>query len=160
MKRRTFLRQSVLAAAGAISPPASAQTAGFKLNYLLGSAMYGGLPLATLPNARSFEAWLFGRWWIHWDGPQHRDHFTPETLSRLIEKAGFRITKIRGGVGTSFFLGSVDYLCKHVLKTRLRYGGITRHVVAGPLCLLMGHLGIRRRDESDGRKVCRTMIFT
>lgn len=101
----------------------------------------GGLLLVTVPNAASFEAWLFGRWWVHWDVPRHLYHFTTETMSRLVEKAGFRVTNIRGGVGTSFFLGSLDYVCKHVLKTRLRHGGLIRHFVAGPLCLLTGHLG-------------------
>jgi len=120
----------------------------------------GGLLLVTLPNARSFEAWLFGRWWVHWDVPRHLYHFTPETLSRLIEKAGFRVTKIRGGVGTSFFLGSVDYLWKHVLKTGLRYGSFTRHVVAGPLCLLMGHLGYGGEMKVMAEKVRHEEAFS
>jgi SAM-dependent methyltransferase len=101
----------------------------------------GGLLFVTLPNAGSFEAWLFGRWWVHWDVPRHLYHFTYETMSRLVEQAGFRVSNTRGGVGTSFFLGSLDYVYKYVLKWKCRHGGFSRHFVAGPVCLLMGHLG-------------------
>ena len=48
MNRRRLLKRSALAAAASVLPRSRAADAAFKLNYLLGSAMYGDLPLATV----------------------------------------------------------------------------------------------------------------
>ncbi len=48
MKRRTFLTNTALAAASAGLARADAAKPAFQLKYLLGSAMYGDLPLATV----------------------------------------------------------------------------------------------------------------
>lgn len=48
MKRRTFLQNTLLGAAGAGLSQADAAKPAFQLNYLVGSAMYGELPLATV----------------------------------------------------------------------------------------------------------------
>jgi sugar phosphate isomerase/epimerase len=48
MKRRTFIQNTLLGAAGASLAHADAAKPAFQLNYLVGSAMYGDLPLATV----------------------------------------------------------------------------------------------------------------
>lgn len=48
MKRRSFLHSAALGAAALAVPRLPAAAPDFKLNYLLGSAMYGDLPLATV----------------------------------------------------------------------------------------------------------------
>jgi sugar phosphate isomerase/epimerase len=48
MKRRIFLKNSLLGAAAAGVTRAHAAKPAFQLNYLMGSAMYGDLPLATV----------------------------------------------------------------------------------------------------------------
>lgn len=47
--------------------------------------------LISVPNAQSRQAELFGSAWIGYDMPRHRWHFTPNTLGRLIEKAGLSV---------------------------------------------------------------------
>jgi SAM-dependent methyltransferase len=101
----------------------------------------GGLRLINIPNAGSFEARVFGKWWVQWDVPRHLFHFTKETMAQLLSKTGFRLLKIKDGVGTSFFLGSMDYIYKYVLQSNARHGKFLRHFVASPICLLAGHLG-------------------
>jgi SAM-dependent methyltransferase len=101
----------------------------------------GGLLLINIPNAGSFEARVFGKWWVQWDVPRHLFHFTKETMARLLARTGFRLAEIKDGVGTSFFLGSIDYIYKYVLQINGRHGKFMRHFVAGPICLLAGHLG-------------------
>jgi 2-polyprenyl-3-methyl-5-hydroxy-6-metoxy-1,4-benzoquinol methylase len=48
---------------------------------------------ASVPNVSSLQAKVFGRKWIHLDVPRHRQHFTPATLSALLEDAGFTIER-------------------------------------------------------------------
>ncbi len=100
-----------------------------------------GLLLIYVPNAGSFESFVFGKWWIPWDVPRHLFHFTTDTMTRLLNKTGFRPVKIRYGVGTSSFLGSVATVYKHVLRTGMKHGSLMRHLIAMPVCMIAGHLG-------------------
>jgi SAM-dependent methyltransferase len=51
----------------------------------------GGLLIVEVPNAGGFGASLFGRAWSGLELPRHLSHFTPGTLSRVLEQAGGRI---------------------------------------------------------------------
>ena len=62
-------------------------------------------------------------------------------MGRLLSMTGFHLTKIKEGMGTSFFLGSVDYVYKYVFMLDRRHGRFMKHLVARPVCLLAGHLG-------------------
>lgn len=101
-----------------------------------------GRLIIYIPNATSLEARLFGRWWVHWDLPRHLYHFGPDTLARLLRQAGFPHVQIKSNVGTSSFLGSVDYVLKHALNMTRRHGKFMKHFVAKPLCLVVGHCGM------------------
>lgn len=101
----------------------------------------GGALLITIPNADSFEAHVFGKWWVHWDVPRHLYHFTRSTMSQALLKTGFQRITIGTGTGTAFFLGSADYVYKHVLGMNRKAGKFIKYVVARPFCLLMGHMG-------------------
>jgi 2-polyprenyl-3-methyl-5-hydroxy-6-metoxy-1,4-benzoquinol methylase len=100
----------------------------------------GGLLLIMIPNAGSFEARVFGKWWVHWDVPRHLFHFNKKTMALLLEKAGFQLMKIQDGLGRSSFLGSMDYVYKHVLRVQRKHGFLVRRL-ASWCCLLIGHLG-------------------
>ncbi|GAB4456528.1 MAG: hypothetical protein OHK0029_14650 [Armatimonadaceae bacterium] len=52
----------------------------------------GGMLLLALPNSRSIEAGIFGTCWYPLDLPRHFWHFTPHTLTRLLEECGYRVT--------------------------------------------------------------------
>jgi SAM-dependent methyltransferase len=45
-----------------------------------------GIFQATVPNAGSTQARLFGKHWIHLDVPRHRHHFTPTTFRAILEQ--------------------------------------------------------------------------
>ena len=63
MNRRTFLHRTALGTAALVATPLPAAEPAFKLKYLLGSAMYGDLPLATVieetpkTGATHFDIW-------------------------------------------------------------------------------------------------------
>jgi SAM-dependent methyltransferase len=101
----------------------------------------GGLLLISIPNAGGLEAKMFGKWWVQWDTPRHLYHFTKATMRRLVTNAGFRLGGIKDGVGTTFFLGSVDAVYKHVIHRKGGHGALMKHLIARPLCLVAGHLG-------------------
>jgi len=48
----------------------------------------GGLLIIEVPNAGGLGARLFGRAWSGLELPRHLSHFSPETLRRLVERAG------------------------------------------------------------------------
>jgi hypothetical protein len=50
----------------------------------------GGLVAINIPNWRSLDRRLFGSFWIGFDPPRHLYVFTPESLTALVEKSGFR----------------------------------------------------------------------
>jgi len=47
-----------------------------------------------VPNANSFGRKLFGEEWGSWELPRHLHHFTPETLKKVLELAGFQNIKV------------------------------------------------------------------
>ena len=49
----------------------------------------GGVLLVNVPNLASLESRLLGRDWGHLDIPRHLFHFTPSSLRKIFETAGF-----------------------------------------------------------------------
>jgi len=49
----------------------------------------------SCPNASSFWRQVFGRHWVHWHVPFHVCHFSPQTLSNILSKAGFQLVTMR-----------------------------------------------------------------
>ncbi len=50
----------------------------------------GGTLIVGVPNARSWQARLFGADWFHLDVPRHLFHFSPQALTRALQEAGLR----------------------------------------------------------------------
>ncbi len=100
-----------------------------------------GLLVITLPNAGSWEAKLFGPWWFPWELPRHLYHFDRRTLARMLEQAGFRVVRMRTGVGSLFFMASLERAWTRRLGRPLPARWLMERVVARPFCLLAGHLG-------------------
>lgn len=55
----------------------------------------GGMMVVAVPNAASWQARAFGRFWFHLDVPRHLQHFSPESLGRLFQKIGLRVVRAR-----------------------------------------------------------------
>lgn len=53
----------------------------------------GGLLAIAVPNFGSLQAELFKKDWFHLDLPRHIYHFTPGTLTAILRKFGFSITR-------------------------------------------------------------------
>jgi 2-polyprenyl-3-methyl-5-hydroxy-6-metoxy-1,4-benzoquinol methylase len=68
----------------------------------------GGTLMIEVPNSDSITAKLFRADWFPWDLPRHLSHFTPTSLRRMLEEAGFRVKPI-------------THLRKTTLPNTLRY---------------------------------------
>ncbi len=58
-----------------------------------------GLFLARVPNFSSLDAKWFKSNWAGLDAPRHLYVFTPQTLTKLVEKNGFSVRERSGGIG-------------------------------------------------------------
>ena len=54
-----------------------------------------GIIIGQTPNIDSWDAKIFGRYWAQWHGPRHLVLYTPDTLRRHTEAAGYKAISIR-----------------------------------------------------------------
>jgi len=54
-----------------------------------------GLVVGSMPNFKSFKAWLDGPRWCFLMLPSHRLHFSPRALRRLLTEAGFEVAALQ-----------------------------------------------------------------
>jgi SAM-dependent methyltransferase len=100
-----------------------------------------GVLVIAVPNAGSLEAKLFDKWWVPWDPPRHLYHFEKMTLQKVLERAKFRVTRVRTAVGTMFFMVSLERLWMDKFKRAVPLRRVIEKLIATPFCLLAGHLG-------------------
>jgi len=55
----------------------------------------GGKLIVATPNIQSLPFYLFRRDWFGLDLPRHLTHFTPSTLTAMLQTAGFRVEPVR-----------------------------------------------------------------
>lgn len=56
----------------------------------------GGIVVISVPNAESAAARVFGEAWPGWDLPRHQNHFTPDTLRQMLQRAGLSPVEMHG----------------------------------------------------------------
>lgn len=67
----------------------------------------GGVFINKVPNYASWLRTLLGERWSGYRFPEHMQYFTPETLARLLQTAGFRVDKTWANpLGDNFWLAS------------------------------------------------------
>jgi sugar phosphate isomerase/epimerase len=102
MNRRQFVKNSTFAAASLALPQARAAESAFKLNYIVGSAMYGDLPLATVIEETPKTGAQFLDVWPKKHGTQREqmDEMGHEKVMELLAKHGVKL-----GCSTRYDLG-------------------------------------------------------
>lgn len=53
-----------------------------------------GILVLSVPNIESVESKLAGEEWFHLDLPRHLCHYSPQTIKRILEKAGFGVYRV------------------------------------------------------------------
>ena len=114
----------------------------------------------SVPNAGSFEFRLFGRRWYALQVPTHLHHFTPDTLSALLAKGGWRVERVFHQRVLSNFVASLGYCLADIGFSRLgrwlvafpdRAGRL--QYVLFPLAWIMAALGQTGRMTVWARRV-------
>lgn len=54
-----------------------------------------GVVVISSPTASGWGPALFGRKWLHWHAPYHRQFFSPKSMSIMVKRFGFRIECIK-----------------------------------------------------------------
>ena len=103
-----------------------------------------GYCVIGVPNINSFNAKLFKDKWYHLDCPRHLYLYSPDTITRLLDKAGFIVEKIIFDKTPKSFLRSLQYYFSNEntpLKDQKRFkGSSTIKRLWGPLALLLALL--------------------
>ncbi len=71
----------------------------------------GGTAVIAVPNFAGFSARWFGPHWFGLDLPRHLTHFTPTTLTDMLQAAGFRVKSVRGLVHADWLRSSARRAC-------------------------------------------------
>lgn len=92
----------------------------------------GGLLLLRAPNFASYLARRYGQDWYELSLPYHLFHFTPATLTRMLEAAGFEVRVLEDSAGVQNY-----HAFKHTLLNRLtrlhgKRGGRLRYYLLKP----------------------------
>lgn len=74
----------------------------------------GGTIIVQVPNASSYQARVFGRYWFALDVPRHRYHYNLAALEKLLSATGFQIYKT-----TYFSKAHNAHALRQSLKARL-----------------------------------------
>ncbi len=69
-----------------------------------------GTLIISIPNANSFEARKFKKYWTGWDLPRHLYHFTPNTIKYLLNKTQFQVLEIKYDNNPNIILSSLKYI--------------------------------------------------
>ena len=73
----------------------------------------GGTLIVALPNMLSYDAKKYGEFWAAYDVPRHIHHFTPSSVHRLMENAGFDHIKTRPMFFDAFYISLLSEKYRH-----------------------------------------------
>ena len=114
----------------------------------------------SIPNSNSF---FFGKYSYNLQLPTHLYHFTPDTITALLNKAGWKVERIQHQVTLCSLFGSIGYYLREtrgdskLSKWLINYttrGGITQYILY-PIAFLLalagqtGRITIWARNHSD-----------
>lgn len=77
----------------------------------------GGYVVLWLPNGASLEARVFGRYWHGYDLPRHLFTFGPLTITELLCRAGFQVTRL----SYSWVPNDLIRSLRHILALKLSF---------------------------------------
>lgn len=104
----------------------------------------GGRLVVAVPNIAGTAFRWFGSAWFGLDLPRHLTHFTPATLRRMLERAGFRVIAVRPDRHPDWLRSSATLACR-----RGPIPAWQRLLTRKPMAKL-GAWGVHLIGQSDG----------
>ncbi len=89
------------------------------LQTLQGLLAESGTIFIAVPNHRSYDAQHYKSFWAGYDVPRHLWHFNKENMKMLLEKNGFRLTKIIPMRLDSYYVSLLSESYKHPTSSKL-----------------------------------------
>src|SRR5690554_5576204 len=74
------------------------------INFICSKLKKEGVLVIAVPNHNSYDAKLYKEYWAAYDVPRHLWHFSKNSISKLFEKEGFEIKKIKPMWFDSFYV--------------------------------------------------------
>jgi len=94
------------------------------LNQCFKSLKYNGRLIIAVPNYTSFDARFYKKYWAAYDLPRHLYHFSPKSMSILLNEIGFEIVAIRPMWYDSFYVSLLSEKYKQSGKLGILIAGI------------------------------------
>jgi 2-polyprenyl-3-methyl-5-hydroxy-6-metoxy-1,4-benzoquinol methylase len=107
--------------------------------------------ILSVPDISGLEARLFKDKCYTLQVPQHLSHFTPKTVTRFLNQAGFEVDEIIHQPSRKDFIKSAEYLENKTLSKMLNLP-IFRGAILGPLARILSLLGKTSRMSIFARK--------
>lgn len=101
----------------------------------------GGWVAVEVPNANSLGRKVFEERWDTWELPRHLHHFTPKTLRKVLEQAGFQNIKIVSARHKPFLLAN------SLLPKRNPLAKLGRILLGLPAWVLLPLMVVRQEGE-------------
>lgn len=86
-----------------------------------------GLIQIDVPNFRSVPAHLFRQFWIGNDIPRHYFVYSPSTLTRLLQNAGFEVKRWYTCSSTSGFTGGIEFVLREKLGFHIERDAVRKN---------------------------------
>ena len=96
-----------------------------------------GVLIIAVPNRKSYDADLYGKYWAAYDVPRHLYHFSPESMQYLLKLYGFQINHMLPLKFDSYYISLLSEKYKYGSKNPIRaiingyksnsYGKKTKH---------------------------------
>lgn len=108
-----------------------------------------GQILLSIPNARCWQRFLFGKAWYCWDLPRHLQHFSPASIRRVLEDSGFHQIEVIHQRTLLSLMGSIGMVILSLIPRNrmgtwfLRYPEqprLTIQLLLAPLAILLSVL--------------------
>ena len=100
----------------------------------------GGLLFIKLPRLDSWEARSAGKYWIGYDLPRHRTHFTKEGIRKMLETCGFGHIRVRSEVVPVDVIRSLSYYALHGPDSARRRSARMLTALPGPIKVLLASI--------------------
>lgn len=111
-----------------------------------------GQLIVTTPDIAGFEAKVFGRYFYGVQSPQHLHHFTPRTMTMMLEKSGFAVEEIVHHRFDRDIVASASYLPNQILFKFLK-NKIVRKTLVWIIINFLSLIGKSSRMTVYARKI-------
>jgi len=111
------------------------------LNQCFKSLKYNGRLIIAVPNYTSFDARHYKKYWAAYDLPRHLYHFSPKSMSILLNEMGFEIVAIRPMWYDSFYVS--------LLSEKYKQSGKLGILIAGMIGLISNIFALKDPSKAS-----------